>query len=311
MTFLAQENDGTARASDGSTKLASTAVLVVGVVRNCAAQVRSDVLRLKAALTPFRNVHWLLVESDSDDDSTTRLAELADEVDHFRFLSLGSLRSQMPLRTERIAHCRNAYLNEIRTNAAYKQIDFVIIADFDGVNRLITDEAVLTCWERNDWDVCTANQRGPYYDVWALRHRDWSPNDCWSQYAFLQRNVGKRLALFAAVYSRMITISEDSDWIEVESAFGGFAIYRRHALEEAAYVGLQDDGRAVCEHVTFHSQLRARHCRIFINPKLINAAYTEHSERILFLRIKARVDGVVKSLRSWLRPIRNAFPRAR
>ncbi len=188
----------------------------------------------------------------------------------------------------------------------------MIIADFDGVNRLITDEAVLSCWERNDWDVCTANQRGPYYDVWALRHRDWSPNDCWLQYVFLfQHNVGKRLALFAAVHSRMITISEDSNWIEVDSAFGGFAIYRRSVLEEALYVGLRDDGGEICEHVTFHSQLRAQHRRIFINPKLINAAYTEHTEHILFLRIKARPDGVIKSLRDWLRPIRNALPRQR
>ena len=30
-----------------------------------------------------------------------------------------------------------------------------------------------------NWAVMTANVKGRYYDIWALREDNWSPNDCW------------------------------------------------------------------------------------------------------------------------------------
>ena len=50
------------------------------------------------------------------------------------------------------------------------------------------------------------------------------------------------------------------------------------------YRGLEPDGSEICEHVTFHAELRARQQRIFINPRMINAAYTDHTLHLLFRR---------------------------
>ena len=36
-----------------------------------------------------------------------------------------------------------------------------------------------SCWQYQNWDVFTANTSDIYYDIWALRHNNWSPNDCW------------------------------------------------------------------------------------------------------------------------------------
>ena len=88
-------------------------VLVVGTVRNCAGYLKADVLRLKSALAKAKHLQWLLIESDSTDASLQVLKELAVQVDNFRFLTLGTLSARMPLRTERLAHCR--YLSEIAT----------------------------------------------------------------------------------------------------------------------------------------------------------------------------------------------------
>ena len=256
-------------------------ILVVGLVRNCASKIKEDVLRLKSALGGVEQLHWLLIESDSTDTSLISLAELGQEIAHFRHISLGTLRTTMPLRTQRISHCRNEYVKEIRHNAAYKDIDYVVISDFDGLNTHISKSGFDSCWARDDWDMCAANQRGPYYDIWALRHPYWSPNDCWAQYKFMhtyESNTEKNL--FKSVYSRMIKIPESSDWIEVDSAFGGLAIYKKKLFDLGEYVGLTETGDEFCEHVHFHSKLKAAGAKIFINPQLINAAYTEHSERL-------------------------------
>ena len=39
--------------------------------------------------------------------------------------------------------------------------------------------------------------------------------------------------------------------LEVDSAFGGLAIYPREAVEGLMYVGLDASGNEICEHVQF------------------------------------------------------------
>lgn len=261
-----------------------SSVLITGATRNCAAHLKKDVERLKNSFSDFKALHWLLIESDSDDETVSVLAELKSENDCFEYRSLGPLRTQMPLRTQRLAYCRNLYLDAIRQDYANTNIQYIIIADFDGVNNLLTREAIRSCWDRNDWDVCTANQIGLYYDIWALRHPIWSPNDCWEQYRFLMQYRGDLDAddiRFAAVYSRMLAIPQTSEWIEVDSAFGGLAIYKRDILDGSSYCGINSLGEEICEHVTFHYGLRKQGRRIFINPRLINSGLSEHAEPAL------------------------------
>ncbi|HEV2269406.1 MAG TPA: hypothetical protein VGR92_08110 [Steroidobacteraceae bacterium] len=274
----------------------TSSVLVVGTVRNCAGQVGAQAARLGSALAGFARVQWLLIESDSTDATVSRLQELAARSGDFDYLSLGNLRERMPLRTERIAFCRNAYLEQLRTDERYAQVDFVVVADFDGVNSLLTEEAVASCWRRDDWAVCAANQRGRYYDIWALRHAEWSPNDCWAQYRFLTRHgVSHAKAWSVCVRSRMVRIAREAHWIEVDSAFGGLAIYRRGALQHGRYVGSDAAGGECCEHLALHSELRAQGCRIFINPALINGDSRDHTDdRLIGRRVARAVSRVIR-----------------
>ena len=270
----------------------TSSVLVVGTVRNCAEQVCAQAARLGAALAGFARVQWLLIESDSTDATLSRLQELASRSGDFAYLSLGSLRERLPLRTERLAFCRNAYLEQLRTNERYAQVDFVVVADFDGVNSLLTEEAVASCWRRDDWAVCAANQRGRYYDIWALRHTEWSPNDCWAQYRFLTRHgLSHAKAWSVCVRSRMIRIPQQAQWIEVDSAFGGLAIYRKGVLQHGRYIGSDAAGGEFCEHLALHAELRTQGCRIFINPALINGDSRDHTDDRLIERRVARAIG--------------------
>lgn len=278
-------------------------LVVVGCVRNGAKSVRRAVETLARATAGFANVQFLVIESDSTDATLAELARLRQQSERFDFISLGSLGERISARTERIAHCRNRYLEELRANARYAAVDYVMVADLDGVNNDLRREAVETCWgSKLPWDVVTANQRDAYYDIWALRHADWCPVDCHDQYSRLRGMFGHPRALAIAIHSRMARLSPRADWIEVESAFGGLAIYRREALLGSTYSGTSG-GHSVCEHVPLHAQLRTKGLRIFINPALINAHRTDHSARIrLHVRWRREIEAFGKRLRDrWRR----------
>ena len=78
----------------------------------------------------------------------------------------------------------------------------------------------------------------------------------------------------------MIHVPRKSEWIQVESAFGGFGIYKRDVLLTGEYSGIKLDGSPICEHVPFHSSLTQSGRKLFINPNLINTKSTDHSQRM-------------------------------
>jgi hypothetical protein len=263
--------------------ISSSNVLIVGLARNCQDTIEREVQIINSAFSEAKAVNWLVIESDSDDETLTTLKKLSNNVE-FAFITLGKLRKQYPKRTERIAVCRNRYLQELRVNKSYDNIDYVVVADLDGVNSELTKTAVKSCWKFTmEWDACFANQSKVYYDIWALRHKTWCPNDCWQTYKFfLNHGVGKHRALHAAVYSRMINLDSNEDPIEVNSAFGGLGIYKKHAILSAAYVGLDDNEEEICEHVNLHAMMRGKGLRLYIIPSLINCGWIEHSKNLQF-----------------------------
>jgi len=257
--------------------------VVAGLTRNGAKNIRSEVERLECAVGKVKELNWLIIESDSEDGTPAVLEQLKSEKKNFRFISLGRLRNEKPLRTDRISFCRNTYLQEIKDNEKYSHIDYIIVADLDNLNTHLNHESFSSCWNRDDWGMCAANQNGPYYDIWALRHKIWNPDDCWKQFNFFNSfNHNYSKSFLSAIVSKMIKIPIDSDWIEVDSAFGGLAIYQKDCFISGKYKGVDSNGNQVCEHVYFHKQLRKNNYKLFINPKLINANYTEHTKMLRF-----------------------------
>lgn len=256
----------------------SMKIAVFGTVRNCARTIKTEFDRIDNALQDFDEVQYFLVESDSSDQSTEVLEQLKQQTSNFDYVSLGLLKATYPARTQRIAHCRNRYLDELKKES-YQKFDYVLIADFDGTNAKLTKEGVASCWTFKGWDVCTANQADIYYDIMALRHPLWSPNDWHEAYNFLvdELGVNSNEAFQNTVRARQLKIKTSCRPIKVHSAFGGLAIYKREAIQDARYIGLDERGEEICEHVPFHAAMRERGCAIYINPKLINCdAPKEH-----------------------------------
>lgn len=276
--------------SDDSAVVRETeSVIVVGIVRNIEKSFAKDIERLSKALKRFTNIDWFLVESGSSDQSITVLERFSKELSNFSFQHVAIEHSAT--RTENMATARNKYLDYLREESRLNDYQYIVIADFNNLNSTINHEVVESCFKKLDWDVVTANQSGRYYDAWALRHPLWSPNDCWEQHEFFRKYTRfPESAITYSLRSRMLRIPANSEWIAVDSAFGGFAIYKSSALASGArYEGLSENGNKICEHVPFHYSLKGEGFRIFINPSLINTRSTDHSHRIsiifTFLRI--------------------------
>ena len=245
---------------------------------------------LTAACEGFAATECLIVESDSTDDTVANAVDAASR-NGWRFETLGALRDRMPERTARLAHCRNHLRDLIESD--YAHVDYVVLADLDGVNLGVERAAIESAWSRSEpWSVMTANQEDGYYDIWALRHPNWCPGDCWADYHAMRSLIGKEAARDFAVHSRQISLSPRLPPVECDSAFGGLAIYTRDAALAGRYVGLTTDGNEVCEHVSFHAGLRRKGHKIYINPKLVNRTQEEHRSRTKFAKLTQRISRI-------------------
>jgi hypothetical protein len=246
-------------------------ILYAGTARNVAQFIEKEVQFLVACLGQFKKVHGLIIESDSSDETLVKLKKIKATLPNFQYISYANLSKKMPKRTQRLAHCRNRVIQELRDNPAYVNVDYVVIADLDAVNVELTPQKIAQCWQvKEDWGGITANQGELYYDIWALRHPDWCPTDCMRQIKQLQKICDEKTAHNLAVWARNIHIDPKVGLIPVDSAFGGFGIYKREAYLVGEYEGIAADGEQVCEHVHFHQKLRKAGHKIYINAALIN-----------------------------------------
>jgi hypothetical protein len=256
-------------------------IIVCAVARDVSSTIRQDFHRINKSLDRFHQIFWLVVESDSSDNSVETLESLKEEFSNFNYLTLGKLRDEFNLRTEILAFARNTYLSEIINNKIYKNVDYVAIADLNNLNNKLSARSVNSALDLQVTAMLTANQKGPYYDIWALRHHLWSPNDCWEQLEFFRKYTFKpNSTLNASVNLRMMRIRTDSEPIEVDSAFGGFAILpKSFIVDDSMYEGTNQNGREICEHVSFCRKIRESGGHILVVPSLINTSFTDHSFR--------------------------------
>ena len=257
--------------------------LITGTIRDGEKTIEKNINVLINAFKGVKELSWLFIESDSNDKTIQILKTLSKNIPDFDFITLGNLSKSIPRRVPRIAVCRNKYIDEIKNNSKYKLKDYIVVADIDGMNELTSSDGIASCFIREDWDACAANHLGPYYDIYALRHKDWCPGDCWKEFAFYRKN-GQYIekAYKNALESKMITIPVDSEWIEVNSAYGGLTIYKKESMLLGKYGGVDDNGDDICDSVVLHKTMRENGKKIFINPKLINIGITFHVKNKLF-----------------------------
>lgn len=278
-------------------------IAIVGTISNAETSVESNLIRLTRAFSNFDIAHIFLVESDSTDNTVAILQKMSSEISNFNYVSLGSLKTQIPDRISRIRFCRNKYVEELRRINPLLGFDYVAVADLDGMNSRISKKGIESSFERSDWSAVLANQLGGYYDLLALRHKEWCPMDVMDELKFEQskidkaalpwysinKRLGRRLQFDIArrkvLYSRMVRIPKNSEWIRVDSGFGGLGIYRTGIFSKFDYSLQKDDRVNESEHIALSTRITQSGGKIFINPNMINNFFNTYNiNRYFFIR---------------------------
>jgi len=269
-------------------------ILLVGTVSNVAKSLEKELKIVLTSLSAFKSVEVLLVESDSKDNTTEILSQIQKNRQNFEFISKGNLSQNIPNRVARIAFCRNIYVDYIRNNYKRYQWDYIAVADLDGMNFNLTSKGIESCFNVSyDWSGLMANQKKGYYDLYALRAKNWVEEDIFEKIKYLKLNqhLPKRyknsfLDFYSnfchydhirreVIYNNMLVINKKSEPISVISAFGGFALYKPEVFTTSDYsVPLNS---FVSEHVEFHKNAGNNGHRFYINPYLINSNFNEYN----------------------------------
>jgi hypothetical protein len=252
----------------------------VGAARDCAAYLPGVLDNLARFAATYVKASFLFLVSDSNDESWSILQQWLNRGRDGNVIRMGSLVERLPKRTERIAHLRNAALDEVRRRG-WANCDHIVVADLDDVlARPVKAEGFSAASRWLDGSparaAVLANATPRYYDVWALRHDRWCPRDCWHSIWGRPKGESFEFAKFREVFVRQIKIPTNLAPIEVRSAFGGLGIYRMSYALNARYRGLDDQGREISEHVAFNEQIARLGGKLYIFPPLQVHAPRQH-----------------------------------
>ena len=252
-------------------------ILVTGIARDVARIIPKEINRIEKELKNiFELVSFLVIESDSKDNTMQVLYDVKSKKSNFNYKSLGNIESTLPNRIERLAFCRNTYVKEIRENKLYKEIDFIAIIDFDIRNNRLKLDDLKKLINETSWSAIFANQAGLYYDIYALRKKGWVESDCFGEYKKLSANMSPQDAKEIAIWSKMKKIKKNMPLIPVDSAFGGLGIYKKSVFMKFDYT-LSPEQLHESEHVSLHKQITDSSGLLFIAPNMINFSWGPHN----------------------------------
>ena len=263
----------------GVTASSPDSAVFVGTARDCAHWLPAVLENLARLSQLYARSAFVFAVSDATDRTADQLKSWMTHRTG-RVIDLGDLTRRFELRTERIAHARNACLDEIR-NSPWSGYGRLVVADMDDVLAAPIDARAFA--RASDWLAAAADRAAVfasaaprYYDIWALRHPTWSPHDCWHRIWGRPVRESFEAAKFREVFARQIALPRQLAPIEVRSAFGGLGVYRMSYALNSAYVGLDAQGRETSEHVAFNEAIGRAGGRLHVFPDLQVRAPQQH-----------------------------------
>lgn len=215
----------------------------------------------------FINHEVIVVESNSQDNSFISFASALSYFGlNFKVISLKSTKENS--RIKNITTARNRYMQEIKQKSGFK---YCLFLDADEVNTEdFEEEGFLSNFNQpfeSEWSAVSANSGYRYYDIFALRAKDWVENNYEEKIAQRRSFMSRGDAANIFLQSKMIHIPSYYKPFLVESAFNGTCLFKTEKIKNLTYKYTEgDDGEPVCEHVDFFKQLK----KVFINPCFIN-----------------------------------------
>lgn len=255
-------------------KMEGASIIFLGCARNCEASLPRSVAAVQRLRDLFAASEFHVFENDSTDRTPGLLRQW--ELDGVLTLhSQTGLDALMPKRTERLAYGRNLLMTAALNRP---QFDYVCWVDMDGlIDESFDVSGFSSCFQFEEaWDAVFPVSTGYYYDIWALRHPVMWPDDYMVRMnAEFDLALGVRSIVEIAMKSRQVKADAMLGWLPVESAFGGMALYKAAACRSGRYVGVEE-GREICEHVSFHRGICRAGGMLYINPEFKIPCPREH-----------------------------------
>jgi Cryptococcal mannosyltransferase 1/Glycosyl transferase family 2 len=253
--------------------------VIVGCARDCEAFLPAVLQNVSTIANLYSRAAFVFVENDSADNTREILRKWLSRHACSFLVCLNELHVQEPRRTARLAIARNAYMEWLHSQHL-EQFDHLVVIDFDNANTNIISEeslaAAIRFLDSSTQNAAVFANQLPYYDIWALRHDVWCPEDCWAQIRKRPAYLPRHRAIERYLTSRQLNIDPNSPPVPVRSAFGGLGIYKLGFVRAARYVGLLSDGSQVCEHVAFNEAAVRAGGVLYIFPELLNKAPPDH-----------------------------------
>jgi hypothetical protein len=242
-------------------------IIFLGTARSCATKIAESINRIFSLAENFADYRIEIFENDSEDHTLSIIQEMVLNNPRLSVVTESGLDQVLPGRTQRLAYARNKLLD--RALISNPEFDYICWADLDGLvdDRFSTQGFLSNFMYESVWDAVFPITYPIYYDVWALREKTIAPNDvAWDAKHRVPSVVSHGKNLHAAV--QQLAPGSLTGWLSVESAFGGFAIYKNQYAGAGRYVGTKR-GEEICEHVIYNKSLIHAGARLYINPECI------------------------------------------
>ena len=244
-------------------------VVITGCCMNVEKYIKNNLDIIEKIGQQFKEYKVVIYENDSIDNTREILIDNKKDNYHYIFENNISIKK----RTERIAYCRNKILDFVNTN--FIHFDYMLMLDLDDI--IASGElsnTIHSCFLYNtdQWDAMFANCSDEYYDIYALRKKNYLTTCCWNNVYLARRNgIPHYIAYIECIQKYIINYPINTKLIPVISAFGGAGLYKIKSIENSKYLGVEEShiDKQICEHVPFHQSFIDRGSKLYINPRML------------------------------------------
>ena len=277
-------------------------VVFAGCARNCSNFLPKVLENIEFYSSFFSESYIVIVENGSTDRTKEILKDNKNKKNIFLF---EDDLNKLPYRGQRLEKARNLIIETIKKNKNLFSCDLFIMLDLDDIGTYRIEEknildSIKFLFSKEEIGGVFANQLGTYYDMWTLRDKKYCKNDFWVEVLqFLINNKNSKDKISKTnieevkkniIDKKTYSFEKNHPPIKVESAFGGFGIYKmKYVLKNnRKYEGTQivdliskDQKRLKvkyqkCEHVNFNQGFIDQNLELYILPNLINRDYEKN-----------------------------------
>ena len=254
-------------------------IIICSIVRNAERGLQNNIPVIKRLCKMFADYRVVIYENDSVDKTKVLLSEWMEE-DKAHVVALlnntdgaKTIPNAIPggvnpfysrKRIAKIVQLRNYYMEYVDDH--HLTADYLMVVDLDVAK--LNLESILSSFDDGipEWDAVTAYEfstapslKRRYHDTYALVQNGKSEE------AQTEKSIRDAALQFAE-------IMKIGDWVKVDSAFGGLAIYRFDCVQGLRYQVIDNADNKVevkCEYQSISRQMKDRGFdAVYVNPKM-------------------------------------------